>query len=29
MGWDEKNGKPFITTLKNLGLEEVVSDLWK
>lgn len=28
MGWDEKTGKPLITTLKALGLEDVISDLW-
>jgi aldehyde:ferredoxin oxidoreductase len=28
MGWDEKTGKPLRTTLKDLGLEDVISDLW-
>jgi aldehyde:ferredoxin oxidoreductase len=28
MGWDEKTGKPFIRTLRTLGLEDVISDLW-
>lgn len=28
MGWDEKTGKPLIKTLKNLGLEDVISHLW-
>jgi len=28
MGWDEKTGKPLISTLRGLGLEEVISDLW-
>lgn len=28
MGWDEKTGKPLIKTLKTLGLEEVISDIW-
>jgi aldehyde:ferredoxin oxidoreductase len=28
MGWDEKTGKPLIKTLKELGLEDLISDLW-
>jgi aldehyde:ferredoxin oxidoreductase len=28
MGWDEKTGKPLIRTLKKLGLEDVIPDLW-
>jgi aldehyde:ferredoxin oxidoreductase len=28
MGWDEKTGKPLIRTLRSLGLEEVISDIW-
>jgi len=28
MGWDEKTGKPLIQTLKSLGLEDVIPDLW-
>jgi aldehyde:ferredoxin oxidoreductase len=28
MGWDEKTGKPLIPTLKALGLEDLISDLW-
>lgn len=28
MGWDEKTGKPLPKTLKDLGLEPVVSQLW-
>ncbi len=29
MGWDRKTGRPFPETLKSLGLENVVADLWK
>lgn len=29
MGWDEKTGKPLMTTLRALGLEDVISDLWR
>jgi aldehyde:ferredoxin oxidoreductase len=29
MGWDRKSGKPFPETLKALGLEELIDDLWK
>lgn len=28
MGWDEKSGKPWRSTLKKLGLEDVIKDLW-
>jgi len=28
MGWDEKTSKPLPKTLRNLGLEYVISDLW-
>jgi len=28
MGWDRKTGKPFPVTLKRLGLDDVVKDLW-
>jgi len=28
MGWDRKSGKPLPETLKALGLEEIVDDLW-
>ncbi|MFC1990970.1 aldehyde ferredoxin oxidoreductase C-terminal domain-containing protein, partial [Chloroflexota bacterium] len=28
MGWDMKSGKPWISTLKRLGLEGVARDLW-
>jgi aldehyde:ferredoxin oxidoreductase len=28
MGWDEKTGKPLISTLKALGLEDLIADLW-
>ncbi|MFH1030994.1 MAG: aldehyde ferredoxin oxidoreductase C-terminal domain-containing protein [Chloroflexota bacterium] len=28
MGWDEKTGKPLPDTLKSLGLESVITDLW-
>ena len=28
MGWDEKTGKPLIRTLRTLGLEDVIPDLW-
>jgi aldehyde:ferredoxin oxidoreductase len=29
MGWDEKTGKPYRSTLKELGLENVLKDIWK
>jgi aldehyde:ferredoxin oxidoreductase len=29
MGWDKKSGKPLPETLKALGLEEIVDDLWQ
>ncbi|MFH0846610.1 MAG: aldehyde ferredoxin oxidoreductase C-terminal domain-containing protein [Chloroflexota bacterium] len=29
MGWDRKTGKPFPETLKALGLDNIVKDLWK
>jgi aldehyde:ferredoxin oxidoreductase len=28
MGWDEKTGKPWRSTLKRLALDEVAKDLW-
>jgi aldehyde:ferredoxin oxidoreductase len=28
MGWDEKTGKPWRNTLKRLGLEEIIKDMW-
>ncbi len=28
MGWDEKTGKPWRSTLERLGLEEVIKDIW-
>lgn len=28
MGWDRATGKPFPETLGNLGLDEVINDLW-
>lgn len=28
MGWDLKTGKPYKTTLFNLGLEDIAKDLW-
>lgn len=28
MGWDEKTGKPFIGTLRRVGLEEYIKDIW-
>jgi len=28
MGWDEKTGKPWRSTLKRLGLEDVTKDIW-
>jgi aldehyde:ferredoxin oxidoreductase len=28
MGWDRKTGRPMPETLKNLGLEDIVADLW-
>lgn len=29
MGWDEKTGKPWIATLKKVGLNDVIEDLWE
>ena len=29
MGWDGKTGKPYSSTLRELGLEDVARDLWK
>jgi aldehyde:ferredoxin oxidoreductase len=29
MGWDEKTGKPLPETLKELGLDSVIPQLWK
>ena len=29
MGWDERTGKPWRSTLKNAGLEDVIKDLWE
>ncbi|MDP2954488.1 MAG: aldehyde ferredoxin oxidoreductase C-terminal domain-containing protein [Chloroflexota bacterium] len=28
MGWDRATGKPLPLTLKRLGLEPVIADLW-
>jgi aldehyde:ferredoxin oxidoreductase len=28
MGWDEKTGKPWISTLERLGLHDVIKDIW-
>ncbi len=28
MGWDKKTGKPWRTTLKRLGLDDIARDLW-
>jgi aldehyde:ferredoxin oxidoreductase len=28
MGWDEKTGKPWKSTLDRLGLNEIAEDLW-
>jgi hypothetical protein len=28
MGWDRKTGKPYPETLKALGLDYIVKDLW-
>jgi aldehyde:ferredoxin oxidoreductase len=28
MGWDEKTGKPLRSTLKRVGLEDVIQDIW-
>ncbi len=28
MGWDEKTGKPWRSTLRRLGLEDVIRDIW-
>lgn len=28
MGWDKKTGKPLISTLKRLGLDYVIRDMW-
>jgi aldehyde:ferredoxin oxidoreductase len=28
MGWDVKSGKPLPETLRNLGLEHVIGDIW-
>jgi len=28
MGWDEKTGKPLISTLKKVGLEDCIEDIW-
>lgn len=28
LGWDRKTGKPLISTLKKLGLEEYIEDMW-
>jgi len=29
MGWDEKTGKPWVSTLKRLGLEDCIADIWR
>jgi len=28
MGWDEKTSKPLTDTLKGLGVEHIIPDLW-
>ena len=28
LGWDEKTGKPLRNTLKRLGLEGIIKDMW-
>jgi len=28
LGWDEKTGKPLKSTLKKVGLEEYIKDIW-
>lgn len=28
MGWDEKTGKPWRSTLERLGLEDIIKDVW-
>ena len=28
MGWDEKTGKPLRSTLKRVGLEDLIQDIW-
>lgn len=28
LGWDEKRGKPLISTLKKSGLDEYIKDIW-
>lgn len=28
MGWDEKTGKPWRSTLNRLNLEDMAKDLW-
>lgn len=28
MGWDEKTGKPLRSTLRRVGLEEIIQDIW-
>ena len=28
LGWDQETGKPLPETLKSLGLEHVISDIW-
>jgi aldehyde:ferredoxin oxidoreductase len=28
MGWDIKTGKPLPETLKKLGLEDIIKDIW-
>jgi len=29
MGWDQKTGKPWRATLKKIGLDDVINDLWE
>ncbi len=29
IGWDEKTGKPWRSTLKSVGLEHIGDDIWK
>jgi aldehyde:ferredoxin oxidoreductase len=29
MGWDRKTGKPLPATLRRVGLDEIIEDLWQ
>ena len=29
MGWDRASGRPLPDTLRSLGLEDIISDIWK